>query len=76
MFLVFENTYKFSVSRFETEIQLNSAQYISKICRYVLDRNHQVKICVGTGMRPNIWREFKERFNIERIFGNYKLLKP
>jgi len=83
--LVFGNTLairaKFSASRFWTDcIKYNAtaAQYIGEICRYVLtqpesqnDRNHQVKICFGNGMRPNIWREFKERFNIERICEFY-----
>ena len=83
--LVFGNTLairaKFSASRFWTDcVKYNAtaAQYIGEICRYVLtqpesqnDRNHQVKICFGNGMRPNIWREFKERFNIERICEFY-----
>ena len=31
------------------------------------DRQHSVRLCVGNGMRPDIWDEFRERFGIDRI---------
>lgn len=50
------------------------AQYIGEICRYLLaqppkpsDRGHRVRVAFGNGLRPQIWEEFKTRFNIERI---------
>ncbi len=50
------------------------AQYIGEICRYLLaqpprpsDKQHKVRVVFGNGIRPQIWNEFKERFNIERI---------
>lgn len=50
------------------------AQYIGEICRYLLcqpespaDRAHNVRCMFGNGLRLNIWKEFVERFNIERI---------
>lgn len=50
------------------------AQYIGEICRYLLaqpqksvDREHKVRVAFGNGLRPQIWNEFKTRFNIERI---------
>lgn len=49
-------------------------QYIGEICRYLLaqprkpeDRQHRVRVAFGNGLRPQIWRDFQTRFNIERI---------
>lgn len=83
--LVFGNTLavrsKFSASRFWSDcIKYNAtaAQYIGEICRYVLtqpergcDKSHNVSIMFGNGMRSNIWTEFKNRFNVERIAEFY-----
>ena len=83
--LLFGNTLairsKFSASKFWTDcIKWNctAAQYIGEICRYLLvqperdsDRAHRVKVMFGNGLRPNIWREFKERFNIKLIAEFY-----
>lgn len=50
------------------------AQYIGEICRYLLaqpvrpsDKQHCVRVVFGNGLRAQIWKEFKERFNVERI---------
>ena len=50
------------------------AQYIGEICRYLLaqppkptDRQHRVRVVFGNGLRAQIWQEFKDRFNVERI---------
>jgi acyl-CoA synthetase (AMP-forming)/AMP-acid ligase II len=72
---------KFSVSNFWKEIKAYKATsfcYIGEICRYLLnqtpsidDLNHNVyKIC-GNGLRPEIWREVKERFGIRYIYEFY-----
>lgn len=68
---------KFSASRFWDDCLQNKctvAQYIGEICRYLLaqppkpvDRQHKVRVAFGNGLRPQIWNEFKSRFNIERI---------
>jgi solute carrier family 27 fatty acid transporter 1/4 len=68
---------KFSASRFWDDcLQYNCtvAQYIGEICRYLLaqphkpvDRQHKVRLMFGNGIRPQIWTEFKERFNIASI---------
>ncbi len=68
---------KFSASRFWDDIRHFDATmfcYIGELCRYLLaqpsrpgDRNHQVRLCVGNGLRPEIWDEFKQRFGIEKI---------
>ena len=48
--------------------------YIGEICRYLLaqpprptDAQHCVRMATGNGLRPNIWNEFKTRFNIAEI---------
>ncbi len=68
---------KFSASRFWDDIRhfdATSFCYIGELCRYLLnqppgpgDRQHQVRVCMGNGLRPDIWDEFKNRFGIERI---------
>lgn len=83
--LLFGNTLaiptKFSASKFWTDcIRWNctASQYIGEICRYLLvqperesDRTHNVKVMFGNGLRPNIWKEFKTRFNIKLIVEFY-----
>ena len=32
-----------------------------------MDKDNGIKSVVGNGLRPDIWAEFKERFNIDRI---------
>lgn len=68
---------KFSASRFWDDIRKFEATafcYIGELCRYLLaqpaksnDQEHKVRVCMGNGLRPEIWGEFKERFGIERI---------
>ncbi|MFT4201684.1 long-chain-acyl-CoA synthetase [Gordonia sp. (in: high G+C Gram-positive bacteria)] len=72
---------QFSASRFWDEVTLNRATafcYIGELCRYLLaqppkptDRTHGVRLAVGNGMRPEIWDEFADRFNIKRIVEFY-----
>ena len=68
---------KFSASRFWDDIRQFDATvfcYIGELCRYLLaqppgpgDTNHSIRACMGNGLRPDIWDEFKQRFGIERI---------
>lgn len=68
---------KFSVSRFWDEIREYGATgfcYIGELCRYLLnspekdsDRDHNIRVIVGNGLRPDIWMEFKQRFGIHHI---------
>lgn len=68
---------KFSASAFWDDIRRFDASmfcYIGELCRYLLaqpqrrdDRQHRVRICIGNGLRPEIWDEFKNRYGIERI---------
>jgi fatty-acyl-CoA synthase/citronellyl-CoA synthetase len=68
---------KFSVSRFWDEIRQHQATtfcYIGELCRYLLnspaqanDQDHKIRAIIGNGLRPDIWMEFKQRFNIDHI---------
>lgn len=68
---------KFSSSRFWDEIRKYEAtafSYVGEICRYLMnqppnpeDLNNSVRAVIGNGLRPEIWVDFKKRFNIEKI---------
>ncbi|HVP29693.1 MAG TPA: long-chain-acyl-CoA synthetase [Myxococcota bacterium] len=53
-------------------------QYIGELCRYLLntpphpdEQRHRVRLCVGNGLRPDVWEAFRERFRIPRILEFY-----
>lgn len=55
---------------------LQFAQYIGEMCRYVLaaskdQKNHCVRAVIGNGLRPQIWQQFKDTFNIAEIYEFY-----
>ncbi|MDX1497745.1 MAG: long-chain-acyl-CoA synthetase [Salinisphaeraceae bacterium] len=68
---------KFSASRFWDDILHYDATvfcYIGELCRYLLaqpespaEKQHRVRACMGNGLRPEIWDEFKERYGIDHI---------
>eukprot|EP00010_Vexillifera_abyssalis_P000403 CAMPEP_0201553438 /NCGR_PEP_ID=MMETSP0173_2-20130828/28436_1 /ASSEMBLY_ACC=CAM_ASM_000268 /TAXON_ID=218659 /ORGANISM="Vexillifera sp., Strain DIVA3 564/2" /LENGTH=617 /DNA_ID=CAMNT_0047964229 /DNA_START=18 /DNA_END=1868 /DNA_ORIENTATION=+ len=68
---------KFSTSRFWFDIHqygVTSIMYIGELCRYLVsadptpyDRNHNVRIAVGNGLRPDVWKVFTKRFNVPVI---------
>ncbi|XP_047519939.1 long-chain fatty acid transport protein 1 [Pieris napi] len=72
---------KFSASNYWKDVanyKCTAAQYIGEICRYLLtvppsayDTAHTAKVLIGNGLRPQIWEEFVERFNIERVLEFY-----
>jgi len=48
------------------------------MCRYCLasppsdaDKTHQVRLILGNGLRPQIWKDFTTRFNIEKVAEFY-----
>eukprot|EP01006_Ploeotia_vitrea_P041818 TRINITY_DN66575_c7_g2_i1.p1 TRINITY_DN66575_c7_g2~~TRINITY_DN66575_c7_g2_i1.p1 ORF type:complete len:622 (+),score=91.41 TRINITY_DN66575_c7_g2_i1:30-1895(+) len=50
------------------------AQYIGELCRYLLnappsglDTAHKLRIMIGNGLRPEIWAQFQQRFNLPEI---------
>ncbi|MBZ2168564.1 long-chain-acyl-CoA synthetase [Marinobacter sp. F4216] len=72
---------KFSASAFWDDVRRYHATtfgYVGELCRYLLnqpasdqDRNHSLKKMIGNGLRPSIWREFKDRFGIETVAELY-----
>jgi fatty-acyl-CoA synthase len=52
--------------------------YIGELCRYLLnapprphERDHNLRVITGNGLRPEIWPHFQERFAIPRIIEFY-----
>lgn len=74
-------TKKFSASRFWDDCRrykVTTFCYIGELCRYLLnqpkkenDADNRIRVIGGNGLRPDIWMEFKQRFNIERIVELY-----
>lgn len=72
---------KFSASRFFDDIRAMQATafcYVGELCRYLLrqppdssDSDHDVRVMVGNGLRPDIWDEFKQRFGIPFVCEFY-----
>jgi citronellyl-CoA synthetase len=72
---------KFSVTQFWDDcrrFQATAFVYIGELCRYLLnnppgpaDRNHRVRRICGNGLRPDIWRAFKDRFGIDEVYEFY-----
>ncbi|XP_070542337.1 long-chain fatty acid transport protein 2-like [Ptychodera flava] len=68
---------KFSASHFWTDcchFNATVVMYIGEICRYLLatpqhpdETRHRVRMAVGNGLRPDIWTQFQNRFNIPVI---------
>ncbi|OUS24494.1 long-chain-acyl-CoA synthetase [Gammaproteobacteria bacterium 45_16_T64] len=68
---------KFSVSEFWSDIRKYDATafgYVGELCRYLmnqppgeLDKQHNVKMVTGNGLRPDLWKEFKNRFGIDDV---------
>jgi len=53
-------------------------QYIGELCRYLVNapdhprqREHQLRLCCGNGLRADVWEEFQARFEIPRILEFY-----
>ncbi|NMT65487.1 long-chain-acyl-CoA synthetase [Marinobacter orientalis] len=72
---------RFSATAFWDDVRYFHATafgYVGELCRYLLnqppsdqDRNHNVTKIIGNGLRPSIWKEFKERFGIETVAELY-----
>lgn len=72
---------KFSASRFWDDCRhygVTAFCYIGELCRYLLnqpeqenDRNHNVRVMGGNGLRPDIWMKFKQRFGVAQIMELY-----
>ncbi|KAH0953249.1 hypothetical protein HN011_000393 [Eciton burchellii] len=72
---------KFSASAYFNDCikyKCTIAQYIGEMCRYILavpprkeDKEHNIRMIFGNGLRPQIWKEFVERFNIPKVLEFY-----
>ncbi|KAM9294592.1 long-chain fatty acid transport protein 3 [Gastrophryne carolinensis] len=74
---------RFSASQFWADCEkygVTVFQYIGELCRYLInqpqvegERDHRVRLAAGSGLRPDVWREFTRRFGQIRIFETYGL---
>lgn len=72
---------KFSLTKFWPEVHESGAtiiQYVGETLRYLLsappsklDKGHKVRLAYGNGLRPDIWNEFKTRFDIPTVSEFY-----
>lgn len=72
---------KFSATAFWDDVRRFGATtfgYVGELCRYLLnqppgpgDRNHHLTKMIGNGLRPSIWKPFKERFGIKTVAELY-----
>ncbi len=72
---------RFSASRFWEDCVRHDVtvfQYIGELCRYLLnspphpdERRHRLRVCIGNGLRPEIWELFQKRFDIPAILEFY-----
>ncbi len=71
----------FSASAFWDDIRKHQVDvfiYIGELCRYLVnqaprdnDRDHPLRAMVGVGLRPDVWREFIQRFGVTEICEGY-----
>jgi len=71
----------FSAGKFWSEVQAwqtNSFVYVGELCRYLVtqaatdaEKNNPLQKMVGNGLRPDVWDEFKSRFDVDRICEVY-----
>ena len=72
---------KFSATRFWQRIafyKVTAFCYIGELLRYLLnqpahmdDQNHEIRLILGNGLRPEIWCDFEKRFGIDHIYEFY-----
>jgi fatty-acyl-CoA synthase len=72
---------KFSAHHFWSDIvrwDCTLFQYIGELCRYLLhtepsphEAGHRIRMACGNGLRPDVWKDFKGRFQIPRILEFY-----
>lgn len=72
---------RFSASNFWNDICDHNCtifQYIGELCRYLVnnkphekEREHNLRLACGNGLRKDVWLSMKERFNIPHILEFY-----
>ncbi|PQE24423.1 AMP-dependent synthetase ligase protein [Rutstroemia sp. NJR-2017a BBW] len=68
---------KFSTSKFWDDIRDSRATwftYVGETARYLLaappsprDKDHNVRVMYGNGMRPDVWMKFRDRFGVAEV---------
>ena len=72
---------KFSAREFWDDIvrwDCTCFEYIGELCRYLVnsppspkERAHHLRLACGNGLRPDVWPQFKRRFQIPQIIEFY-----
>jgi fatty-acyl-CoA synthase len=72
---------RFSAHRFWDDIgdwDCTLFQYIGELCRYLVnspphprETSHNIRLCCGNGLRPEVWNDFERRFRIPQILEFY-----
>ncbi len=72
---------KFSASAFLDDVRrfnVTHFVYVGEVCRYLMSQpavpggnRTTLKYVIGNGLRPDIWRGFKKRFGIKKVFEFY-----
>ncbi len=72
---------RFSASNFWNDTRKYNAtafNYIGEVCRYLMnqppnpdDSNNPVEKIAGNGLNIDIWKDFKKRFGIDRVYEQY-----
>ncbi|MGB0907654.1 MAG: long-chain-acyl-CoA synthetase [Maricaulaceae bacterium] len=72
---------KFSASKFWDEVVKHEAtlfMYVGELCRFLLstpshpkEKEHKLRWAMGNGLRPEVWPDFIERFNIPHVLEFY-----
>ncbi len=72
---------KFSATHFWDDIADKDCTifvYIGELCRYLTnqpphpkERRHHLRLAFGNGLRPDVWKEFQDRFGVDRILEFY-----
>jgi len=72
---------KFSASRYWDDVRrygVTILLYVGEVCRYLMnapprpdDADNPAFKMVGSGMRPDIWRDFKRRFGVREVYEFY-----
>jgi citronellyl-CoA synthetase len=72
---------KFSASEFNDDVKRFHAThfvYVGEVCRYLMAQPEvpgqnctSLKYVVGNGLRPDIWRRFKDRYGLKKVLEFY-----
>ncbi|XP_040268561.1 solute carrier family 27 member 3 [Bufo bufo] len=72
---------RFSASHFWSDCRKHGVtvfQYIGELCRYLTNQpqsedetRHKVRLAAGSGLRPDVWKDFTRRFGNVKIFETY-----